>query len=56
VNVDIDASTSGGSVSMDLDVRTSEQRSKGELRGRLGTGGSSLVIEASGGSVRIEAL
>jgi hypothetical protein len=56
VNLDIEASASGGSVSSDLDLGESVERSKNELRGRIGSGGSTLVLEASGGSVRIDSL
>jgi hypothetical protein len=52
-NLDIDASTSGGSVSTDLPVRVQGTISHSKLHGTLGSGGPTLQLRTSGGSIRI---
>ena len=52
-NLNIDASTSGGSVSSDLPVRVQGTISRSSLHGTLGSGGQTLVLRTSGGSIRI---
>jgi hypothetical protein len=56
VNLTIDASASGGSVVADMPVRVQGKLSNNSLRARLGAGGNSLKIRASGGSIRIQPL
>jgi hypothetical protein len=51
-NLDIDASTSGGSVSSDLPVTVQGKISHTSLHGRLGSGGQTLRVHTSGGSIR----
>jgi Toastrack DUF4097 len=53
VNLDIDASTSGGSVSTDLPLRVQGTISHSKLHGTLGSGGPTLQLHTSGGSIRI---
>lgn len=55
-NLNIDASTSGGSVSTDLPVRVQGRISGPSLHGTLGSGGQSLVLRTSGGSIRISSI
>lgn len=55
-NLEIDASTSGGSVSSDLPIRTFGTYSSHELRGTLGSGGETLRLRTSGGSIRLGSL
>lgn len=52
-NLNIDASTSGGSVSTDLPVRVQGTISHSSLHGTLGSGGPTLRLHTSGGSIRI---
>lgn len=52
-NLNLDAATSGGSVSTDMSVRVQGEMSHSKLRGTLGSGGESLVLRTSGGSIRI---
>ncbi len=52
-NLNIDASTSGGSVSSDLPLRVQGKISGSSLHGTLGSGGQTLVLHTSGGSIRI---
>lgn len=52
VSLTVDASTSGGSVTSDLPVKGQVARSS--LRGSLGSGGETLKMRTSGGSIRIE--
>lgn len=54
VSLDIDASTSGGSVRTDLPVTVRGSVSKSELRGQLNGGGELLKLRSSGGGIRIE--
>jgi hypothetical protein len=56
VNLDIDASTSGGSVSTDLPLRVVGRISTSSLHGSLGSGGETLRLHTSGGSIHIRAL
>jgi DUF4097 and DUF4098 domain-containing protein YvlB len=55
-NLDIDASTSGGSVSSDLPIRVVGKISGSSLHGSLGSGGETLRLHTSGGSIHIRAL
>lgn len=52
-NLDIDASTSGGSVSTDLPLRVQGTISHSKLHGTLGSGGPTLQLRTSGGSIQI---
>ena len=53
-NLNVDASTSGGSVSSDLPVVGTVSRSS--MHGQIGSGGEELRLHTSGGSIRIRAL
>ncbi|MGD0127099.1 MAG: DUF4097 family beta strand repeat-containing protein [Terriglobia bacterium] len=55
-NLDIDASTSGGSVESDLPVRVVGKISASSLHGSLGSGGETLRLHTSGGSIHIKSL
>ena len=55
-NLDIDASTSGGSVTSDLPIRVVGKISSSSLHGSLGSGGATLRLHTSGGSIHIRAL
>ncbi|TAM83984.1 MAG: hypothetical protein EPN47_04035 [Acidobacteria bacterium] len=52
-NLDIDASTSGGSVSTDMPLRVQGTISHSKVHGTLGSGGQTLLLHTSGGSIRI---
>ncbi len=52
-NLNIDAATSGGSISSDLPLRVQGKISSSSLHGTLGSGGPTLLLRASGGSIRI---
>jgi DUF4097 and DUF4098 domain-containing protein YvlB len=52
-NLDIDAATSGGSVSSDLSLRVQGTISSSHLHATLGSGGQTLRLRTSGGSIRI---
>lgn len=52
-NLNIEASTSGGSVSTDLPLRVQGKISHSSLHGTLGSGGPTLVLHTSGGSIHI---
>ena len=56
VGLDLDAATSGGSVSCDLPVTVQGQLSRHSLRGVLHGGGERLHLRSSGGGIRIAAL
>ena len=56
INLDIDASTSGGNVVSDLPIHSSGQISTHALHGKLGSGGETLRMHTSGGSISINAL
>lgn len=55
-NLELDASTSGGSVRSSIPLRVVGTASRRVLRGTLGSGGELLRVHTSGGSVLIEAL
>jgi len=55
-NLEIDASTSGGSVTSDLPIRVVGKISGSNLHGSLGSGGETLRLHTSGGSIHIRAL
>lgn len=52
-NVEIDASTSGGTVSCDLPITAHGGMSRSSLKGTIGSGGPRLTLRSSGGSIRI---
>ena len=54
VGLEIDASTSGGSVDTDLPVTVRGSISKPALRGQLNGGGNRLRLRSSGGGIRIK--
>jgi hypothetical protein len=56
VALDVDASTSGGSVSCDLPVTVQGKVSRHSLRGMLHGGGQRLHVRSSGGGIRIASL
>jgi len=56
VNLNVDASSSGGGVSSGVPLRGADSSSWSALRGTLGTGGELLRVHTSGGSVRLEPL
>ncbi|MFN2385026.1 MAG: DUF4097 domain-containing protein [Thermoanaerobaculia bacterium] len=51
-NLEIDAS--GGPVTVDVPVRVQGEISRRQIKGSLGSGGKTLRLHASGGSVRVE--
>src|ERR1700687_5008247 len=53
VGLDVDAATSGGSVSCDLPVTVQGKISRHSLRGVLHGGGERLHVRSSGGGIRI---
>ena len=55
VDLDIDASTSGGSVRTDVPLKIVGKVSGSSIRGTLGKGGETLRVHTSGGSVSIGA-
>jgi len=55
-NLEIDASTSGGSVVTDLPIRVQGKIANSSLQGTLGSGGETLRLRTSGGSIHIGAL
>jgi len=55
-NLNLDASTSGGSVSSDLPVRVVGTVSHSHMQGSIGSGGEELRLHTSGGSIHIRAL
>jgi len=55
-NLDLDASSSSGPVINGLPIRVSGTLSRSHLVGSIGSGGPSLRVHSSGGSVHIEAL
>ncbi|MGC2330359.1 MAG: DUF4097 family beta strand repeat-containing protein [Candidatus Acidiferrales bacterium] len=56
VNLDVDASSSGGGVHSGIPLRGVDSSSWSALRGTLGTGGELLRVHTSGGSVRLDPL
>ena len=56
-NLNLDASTSGGSVSSEIPVHsTATSFSHSRMQGSIGSGGEELRLHTSGGSIRIRAL
>jgi len=53
VDLEIDASTSGGSVRTDIPVKITGKMDRSSLRGTLGKGGETLYVHTSGGSVSL---
>jgi hypothetical protein len=53
VNLEVDASTSGGSVLTDLPLRREGKSSRSSVHGAVGSGGALLRLHTSGGSIRI---
>lgn len=53
-NLNLDASTSGGSVRTDLPIRVVGRIAGSSLQGTLGSGGETLRLHTSGGSIHIE--
>ncbi len=53
VNLEVDASTSGGSVTTDLPLHRTGKISPSSFHGFLGSGGALLRLHTSGGSIRI---
>jgi hypothetical protein len=56
VQLDIDASTSGGRVSSDVPVTVSALGGKSRLSGTINGGGPTMTVRTSGGSIRIRKL
>lgn len=54
-NLNLDASTSGGGVATDLPLKVIGRISGANLQGTLGSGGETLRLHTSGGSIHIEA-
>jgi DUF4097 and DUF4098 domain-containing protein YvlB len=54
-NVDLDASTSGGRVRIDSDLRLAGRVDSGRVEGPVNDGGPRLRLHTSGGSIRISA-
>lgn len=54
-NLNLEASTSGGSVNTDLPIKVMGRISGSSLEGALGSGGETLRLHTSGGSIHIEA-
>lgn len=55
-NLEIDAATSGGNVHTELPVRVMGALSPHTLRGTLGSGGPTLALHTSGGSIHLSSL
>jgi len=55
-NLNLNASTSGGSVSSDVPVRSTGTFGHSHLQGAIGSGGEELRLRTSGGSIHIRAL
>ncbi len=53
VNLNLEARASGGSVVSDLPVKVVGEARRSSLTGTLGSGGATLTLQTSGGSVRI---
>ena len=56
VNLEIDATSSGGPVISDIPITVRGRISKSNLQGTLGSGGATLRLRSSGGSIRIDPL
>lgn len=52
-NLAIEASSSGGSVSADVPMSSVARKTRTSLEGTIGKGGERLVLQTSGGSIRI---
>ena len=52
--LEIDAASSGGSVTVDLPLTVQGKLSRNAVRGTLGGGGELLKLRTSGGGIRIE--
>jgi len=55
-NLNLDASTSGGTVVSDIPLREGSTVSRSKMEGELGSGGEPFRLHSSGGSIRIRAL
>lgn len=55
-SLEIDASSSGGSVVSNIEVAVRGKVSRNSLHGRIGGGGATLKLRSSAGSIRIEPL
>jgi hypothetical protein len=53
---DLDASTSGGSVSSELSVSSAGKPSRSRLKGAVNGGGKAVVLRTSGGNVQVQKL
>ena len=53
--VDLDAETSGGRVAVDGEITVSGELERSHVRGRIGAGGPRLVLQTSGGNIRVRA-
>jgi DUF4097 and DUF4098 domain-containing protein YvlB len=56
VNLNLEASASGGGVTASLPTTVVGRVSGSSLRGTIGKGGETLTLHTSGGSIRIELL
>jgi DUF4097 and DUF4098 domain-containing protein YvlB len=56
VNLNLDASASGGDLTSDLPLRVSGRISHSSLHGTLGSGGETLRLHTSGGDIHIRGL
>lgn len=56
VNLELDASTSGGHVASDIPIKVVGRISGRSLRGTLGSGGELLKLHTSGGSIHLGSL
>jgi len=56
IGMEIDAETSGGTVTSDVPVTIQGKADRNELRGKIGAGGQLLRLRSSGGPIRIEPL
>ena len=54
VAIDLDAQTSGGSVSTEFPVAVQGELKKNQLRSKVNGGGPKVTLETSGGSIRIK--
>lgn len=56
VNLNLDASTSAGTVSTDVPIKVVGRVTKSAIRGTLGSGGETLEVSTSAGPIRITAI
>jgi hypothetical protein len=56
LSLNINAEASGGGVSTDLPLTVQGELQKGSLRGTLNGGGQALILQTSGGSIRLRKL